>query len=157
MVLSPRAVFNTGVAHISRSRTITADPQTVWAVLADFGALSSWADGVDHSSLLWPSEHPVGLARRVQMGRTTVIERIVEFDPHTALAYDIEGMPKLVRHMRNRWELRPAGTESTAVTLTTTVDIGLRPLERVVCLVAAQQSEKLLAGLAAQCKESRVV
>jgi len=46
----------------------------VWAVLADFGALSSWVDGVDHSCLL---EHTgdgigVGTTRRVQVGRITL-------------------------------------------------------------------------------------
>jgi len=145
------------VAQISRSRTIAADQQTVWSVLADFGALSSWAGGVDHSCVLWPGDHRVGQARRVQMGRTTVIERIVEWDPPVALAYDIEGLPKVVRHMRNRWTLRPVSPDATDVALTTTVDLRLRAAAAVIARLAARQSEELLTGLAAQCRRSPVV
>ena len=36
-------VFDVGVADISRSLTITAAPQAIWDVLADFG----WPDPVD--------------------------------------------------------------------------------------------------------------
>jgi len=42
-------VLDGGVADISRSRTIAAQPQAIWDLLADFGSLSSWADNVDHS------------------------------------------------------------------------------------------------------------
>jgi hypothetical protein len=63
------------VAQIDRTRTIAAAPQEVWEV-------THGADG------------PIGTARRVQMGRQTLVERIVEFEPPHALAYDIEGLPK---------------------------------------------------------------
>jgi hypothetical protein len=36
------------VAEIHRSRSVAADPNTVWDVLADFGSISSWADNIDH-------------------------------------------------------------------------------------------------------------
>ena len=83
------------VAVISRSRTIAAEPQAIWDVLADFGSISSWADNVDHSCLLSPATEgiAVGTTRRVQVGRNTLVERITEFDPPTTLAYDIEGLP----------------------------------------------------------------
>ncbi|MGB3481914.1 MAG: SRPBCC family protein [Mycobacterium sp.] len=152
-------VFDVRVAHISRARTVAADISAVWDVLADFGAISSWAAAVDHSCLLWPSTEPIGLARRIQMGRTTVIERIVEFDPHRALAYDIEGLPPMVRRMQNRWELSSAATGLTMVTLTTTVAIGehlpQRLAEHLVCRLAAKQSDGLLDGLATSWKDTR--
>ncbi len=107
-------------------------PQAVWEVLADFGALSSWAGNVDHSCLL---EHAVdgvavGTSRRVQVGRDTLVERITEFDAPVALAYDIEGLPRRLRRVSNRWTLTPAG-DSTTVTLTSTVDIGANPLASI--------------------------
>ena len=70
------------MADISRSRTIAARPQAIWDVLADFGAPSSWADDVDHSCVLnhGPDGGPLGTTRRVQVGRNTFVERIVEFD-----------------------------------------------------------------------------
>lgn len=153
------------MGQTSRSRTITRDQQSIWDVLSDFGAISSWAGNVDHSSLLGPETGPIGSARRIQMGRDTVVERIVEFDAPRALAYDIEGMPKLVRGLRNRWELHSLPTGFTAVTLTTTVDIGdlssndkptHRVAEWVVGRIAARQSDQLLNGLAAHLEDTHV-
>lgn len=141
------------VAAISRSRTIAAPPQAVWDVLADFGRLSSWAANVDHSCLL---EHGAdgaapGTSRRVQVGRDTLVERITEFAPPEALAYDIEGLPRRIRRVANRWTLEPAGG-STRVTLTSTVDIGSNPVagiaEHAMCRFMAKQSDTMLAGLA---------
>ena len=147
-------VLNTVVAHIRRTRTIAAEPQLIWAVLADFGSISAWADSVDHSCLLGSTtgdDAPIGLARRIQIGRNTVVERIVEFDPPHSLAYNIEGLPRLMGRLTNRWELRSTKIGFAAVTLTTTVEIGRRPpqklTERILCRVTAKQSDGLLAGL----------
>jgi len=145
--------FDGPVARISRSRSIAASPEAVWDVLADFGALSSWAANVDHSCLL---EHradgvSVGTSRRVQVGRDTLVERITEMAAPAALAYDIEGLPRRLRRVANRWTLTPAGG-STDVTLTSTVDIGANPVagiaEHAMCRFMAKQSEAMLAGLA---------
>lgn len=139
---------------ISRTRTIAAGPQAVWDVLADFGAIGSWVDDVDHSCLL---RHPhdgelIGLVRRVQMGRNTLVEQIVDADPPSGLAYDIRGLPPLLGRLRNRWQLRSAALASTEVVLTSTVDIGSGVLdglaERAVCRVMAGKSAAMLAGLA---------
>ena len=141
------------VARISRSRSIAASPEAVWDVLADFGELSSWAGNVDHSCLL---EHgadgvSVGASRRVQVGRNTLVERITELAAPAALAYDIEGLPRRLRRVANRWTLTPAGG-STDVTLTSTVDIGANPVagiaEHAMCRFMAKQSDAMLDGLA---------
>lgn len=138
---------------MSRTRTVAADPQAVWDVLADFGAISSWAPNVDHSCLLdHPAGGPVGTSRRVQVGRNTLVERITEYDAPVVLGYVIEGLPARLRRVANRWELRPAGDGRTAVTLTGTVEIAANPLgrlaERVMCTVMGKQSDAMLAGLA---------
>jgi Polyketide cyclase / dehydrase and lipid transport len=128
-------------------------PQAIWDVLADFGALSSWADGADHSCVLnrGPDGAPLGTTRRVQVGRNTVVERITDFDAPTTLAYNIEGLPKRLRKAVNRWTLSPAG-DSTLVTLTSTVEVGSGPparlAERVMLRFMAKQSDTMLAGLA---------
>lgn len=147
------------VAAISRSRTIAASPSAVWDVLSDFGRLSSWADNVDHSCLLehGPDGVSLGTSRRVQVGRNTLVERITEFSPPEALAYDIEGLPRRIRRVENRWTVRPDGG-ATDVTLTSTVDIGDNPVaavaERALCRFLAKQSDTMLAGLAARLEGS---
>ena len=146
-------VFDDEVADISRSRSITATPQAIWDVLADFGSLSSWADNVDHSCILnhGPDGAPAGTTRRVQIGRNTLVERITEFDPRTALAYDIEGLPSRLRTVVNRWTLWSAGA-ATEVTLTSRVEIGSGPVARAaewaVCRGMAKESDSMLTGLA---------
>ena len=147
------------MADIDRTRTVAAAPQEIWDVLADFGAISAWADNIDHSCILVHGTKPVGTARRVQVGRDTLVERIVEFDPPHALAYDIGGLPKRLHRVTNRWTLRPAG-RSTVVMLTSTVEIGSRPdqrlAERLLCRVLARQSDAMLAGLAKRMETARV-
>ena len=146
---------------MSRTRTVAAPLQSVWEVLADFGALSSWAGNVDHSCLL---DHGagttlLGASRRVQVGRDALVERIVDCSAPTTLAYDIEGLPRRLGRVNNRWTLAAAGTGTTAVTLASTVDIGAKPLarvaERAICRMMAKQSDALLAGLAERVERSR--
>jgi uncharacterized protein YndB with AHSA1/START domain len=151
------------VAEIQRTRTIEAPVQEIWDLLADFGALSSWAGNADHSCVLQhePDGEPIGTARRVQIKRDVVVERITEFEPPRALAYDIEGLPKRLRRVNNRWTLEPVTPDSaskTLVTLTSTVEIGPRPpqklVERALCRFLARQSDSMLAGLANQLEKA---
>ena len=148
--------LDAGVAQISRSRRVAASPQQVWDVLADFGSISSWVANVDHSCVLehGPTGTAVGTSRRIQVGRDTLVERITEFDQPVALAYTIEGLPRRLRRVTNRWSLTPVSPASTAVTLTTTVDIGANPgarlAERALCRFMSKQSDAMLAGLAAR-------
>ncbi len=142
--------------EISRSRTVDAAPEAVWQVLADFGAISSWAPTVDHSCLLehGPDGATVGTSRRVQIGRDTLVERITEFTGPAALAYAIEGLPRRLGRVVNRWTLDPASGGATTVTLTSTVHIGANPAarlaERAVCRYLAKRSEEMLTGLRAR-------
>lgn len=141
------------MATVSRTLTMAAPAQTVWRMLSDFGAISAWAPGVDHSCVLehGPSGGPVGTCRRIQTGRTTLVERITESAPPTTLAYRIEGLPRRMGEVANRWTLEPEG-EATTVTLTSSVQIGANPVarlaERALCRVIARQSDAMLAGLA---------
>src|SRR5271168_4258132 len=152
--------YREAVADIHRSRAIAAGPKEVWDVLADFGSISSWADNVDHSCILNHGSEPVGTTRRVQIGRNALVERITEFDPTWALAYDVEGLPKRLHRFNNRWTLRRVQEGNTVVTLTSTVEIGSGPLqrlaERAVCRVQVRRSDVMLAGLAKRWEKSRV-
>ncbi|MCV6978682.1 SRPBCC family protein [Mycolicibacterium pulveris] len=147
------------MATIDRTRTIAAPIEEIWDVLADFGAISTWVDNVEHSCILVSRAKPLGTARRVQVGRNTLVETIVEFDPPHTLAYEIEGLPKQMGELTNRWTLRREG-EDTTVTLTSTVEIGSRPdqqlAERVICRMLAHQNASMLAGLAKRMERARV-
>ena len=150
------------MAEIHRTRSIAASAQKIWAVLADFGALSSWADNADHSCILFRGADggPVGTARRVQIKREALVEQITEFDPPRALSYDIEGLPTALRRVTNRWTVTPTDGESSVVTLTSTVEIGphspQRLAEHVLCRFLARESDSMLAGLANRLESAHV-
>jgi hypothetical protein len=137
---------------IERTTTIDAPVDAVAATLADFGALASWASAVDHASSLNEPSDGVGACRRVQMGRRTVVERVVDWDLPTTLAYRIEGLPKPLGEVVNRWTLEASG-DRTLARLTSTIDAGPRPVGRLIERIAGRQlgstSEGLLADLAA--------
>ena len=121
-----------------------------------------WAPNADHSCILFtgPGGGPVGTARRVQVKRDALVERITVFEPPHSLAYDIEGLPGRLRRVTNRWTLAASAGDSTVVTLTSTVDIGPRApqqlAERVLCRFLARQSDSMLAGLASRLENARV-
>ena len=123
----------------------------MWDVLAAFGDLARWAPNVDHSCLLTAQAEGVGTARRVQAGRATLVETVTVWEPGASLAYLITGLPRVIRSVTNTWHLRPAG-EGTSVTLTTAVDAGRRPPQRLAAAIVARklggESDRMLAGLA---------
>ncbi len=153
------------MTDIHRTRVIAVCVEDVWDVLADFGSISGWAANVDHSCVLFsgPDGGPVGTARRIQVKRDALVERITEFEPPRILGYEIDGLPRRLGRVSNRWTLTPGGAGSTCntvVTVTSAVEIGSRLTqklaERVVCRLAARQSDSMLAGLAGRLENVRV-
>lgn len=138
------------MATVVRSITIDAPAPEIWAVLADFSGISGWAPNVDHSCLLSDRTEGIGMVRRIQTGRTTVVETVRRWDPGESLGYSITGLPSVVRSVTNTWQLTPA-TVGTEVTLTTDVDAGPRPPQQAIAKLVGrklgQASKEMLAGL----------
>lgn len=148
------------MTEVAVTRTVPATREAIWDVLADFAALAEWASDIDHASLLHePGDTLVGTTRRVQTGRTTLLERIVQADAPAELAYVIEGLPALLGHVENRWRLSVLDATSTQVTLITTIDPGTRPPRRLVARIAARRiaavDAMLLDGLCAHLEGTR--
>ena len=114
--------LNAEVADICRSRTIAAEPQAIWDVLADFGAISSWVDFVDHSCLLDP-QPPTASPSAPPVASSSAATPSSSASPSSTrprtLAYDIEGLPTPAAPVTNRWTLAPSAG-GTVVTLTST-------------------------------------
>ena len=119
-------------------------------MLADFGENVRWAPIVDHSCLLSTQREGVGMVRRIQSGRRTLVERVVEWVDGERLSYVVEGLPSPVRSLRNTWQLDDGGG-STEVTLTSSVDVGPRPPQKLAAKVLARPllrvSHQMLHGL----------
>ena len=153
--------------EVVRHRTFNAPIDEIWATLAEFDTISRWAPNVDHSCLL--DERPddddlagamIGIARRVQSGRFVLVERITVWEPKTRLAYEITGLPPVLRHVVNEWRLTSPGTpNSTYVALVTQVDCGPRPPQQLIARAAgrslARASDKMLDGLADWCTTTK--
>lgn len=140
-----------------RTRTIPAERSRVWDVLADFDRLADWAPNADHTCWLdEPAEDcgMIGRARRVQAGRVVLVERITVWEPPARLAYDLGGLPPVVKSAVNEWRLvtDPSSVERTIVMLATHVDCGPRPPQQLVARLVgnrlAKASDVMLAGLA---------
>lgn len=144
------------MATIVREAAVAGTPDDVWAVLADFGGISRWASFVDHSCLLSDGTEGIGMRRRIQTGRRTVVETVTEWKPGERLTYAIGGLPPVLRSVTNLWQLRDSGTASgtaTTVTITTEIDAGPRPSQRTIAALVGRRlgrsSDAMLAGLGA--------
>ena len=135
------------VTSAPRTRLLPAPVDRVWEVLAGFDDISTWAPAVvDHSSSMGGPDGGIGAARRIQTGRTTIVETVESWDPPNALAYRLEGLPRALRRVTNEWRLEPVG-DQTQATLTTTVVVGPRPPQRLVERIALRRMEKVSDGL----------
>ena len=140
-----------------RTLAIAASADELWAVLAEFDELARWASNVDHSSWLDP-ERPdgamIGRARRVQVGRTVLVERITVWEPPECMAYELNGLPPIVKSAVNEWRLvrDPSDGARTQVTLASHVDCGTRPPQQLIARLVGRRlggaSDTMLAGLA---------
>ncbi len=143
---------------IERSTTVSATPDDVWAMLADFGAISAWVPSIQHSCLLSGQTAGVGTVRRVQIARQTLVERVTTWEPPRRLAYDIDGLPPIVGTARNTWRIAPASSGSDVV-LVTEIDTGPHPVKALIARRVldrmARASELMLAGLTAAAPEGK--
>lgn len=136
--------------EVSRAVDISAPPVEVWAVIGDFGAISGWAPNVDHSCLLSEQTEGVGVVRRIQTGRTTIVERVDQWEAPSTLSYALEGLPPVVKSAVNTWaiEATPGGSR---VTLRSRIDAGPRPPQKLIARAVARKlteaSDQMLAGL----------
>ncbi len=134
------------MATTAQSVSIARPADEVWAVLADFGGISGWAPGVDHSCLTTEQRQGVGTRRRAQVGRHAMLELVVEWAPGERLAYAIEGLPAVVGSVVNAWDLdESAGV--TTVTLASSVDAGPKPPQQVAARVLGRALSKASVGM----------
>ncbi len=140
---------------IQRTALIDAPLEEVWAVLADFASISTWAGFVDHACLLNERTEGVGMARRIQTGRSTIVETVTSWEPTVAFSYEFTGLPPVIKSVTSTWRLGASG-DATMVWLTTEIDAGQRPPQKAIAKAVGrkfgQTSDEMLAGLSAHLK-----
>ena len=105
-----------------KSKKIAAPRAKVWAVLADFPAIVTWAPNVDHSTAATEAREGIGAVRRVQVGRITLIETVVDWQPRELLSYTVEGLPPIAGSIVTTWRLED-DDKTTKATVTPRVSI----------------------------------
>ena len=116
----------------------SADPGAVWAVLADYFRLATWASQIDHSSAMTATPSGPGACRRVQVGSAVLLETVTDWETESVMAYDATGLPPVVRRFENRWTLTPDG-DGTSIELVATVEPGPRPPMKLAAKAAARR------------------
>lgn len=139
-----------------KSRKIAATPAKVWAVLADFPAIVTWAPNVDHSTAATDARGGIGAVRRVQVGRVTLMETVVDWQPRELLSYTVEGLPPVAGSIVTTWRLAE-DNGATKTTVTTTVFPRPNPVGRFVARALSRQlgraAKQMLSGLAERVEE----
>jgi hypothetical protein len=116
-------------------------PDAVWAVLGDYFGLATWASAIDHCSAMTATPPGLDASRRVQVGSTVLLENVVAWDEAAVMAYEIVGLPPVLRRVQNQWTLTPDG-DGTAIELVATIDPGPRPPMKVAAKAAARRIAK---------------
>ncbi|MEO0494694.1 MAG: SRPBCC family protein [Actinomycetota bacterium] len=123
--------------HVVKTGRSSAPPEAVWDVLSDYFQLHAWASAVNHCSAMTATEAGPDASRRVVVGSNVLLEDVVEWEPNEVMAYEIVGLPRVLRSVQNRWVLTPDG-DGTAIELTATIEPGPRPPMKVAAKGAAQ-------------------
>ncbi len=136
---------------VERTGLIAAPLDAVWEVLADFAAISSWAPNVDHSCLMSEQTEDVGTVRRIQTGRTTLVETVDHLGAGRRRSHTRSpGCHRSIRSVTNTWRIGASATPRLVV-LTTEIDAGPRPPQQVIAKLVGRRlaaaSEQMLAGL----------
>ncbi len=79
-------------------------------------------------------------------------ETVQSWQPGVSLSYAISGLPPIIRSVTNTWRLEP-NDDGTLITLTTEVDAGRRPPQRLAARLVGRKlagaSDAMLDGLTA--------
>ena len=124
------------MSTLEKKVRVAASVEEVWSVLADFGAVASWAPTITDSGTIGDANAGVGARRtctHVKMG--ALEETIVPWTEGEAYSYDVTaGLPFPMKALRNHW----SGGEregSTEVTLLQEFSTKLGPLGSLVELM----------------------
>ena len=123
--------------HVVKTGRSSAAPEAVWAVLGDYFQLHTWASAINHCSAMTATPAGPDASRRVVVGSNVLIEDVVEWEPNQVMAYEIIGLPPVLRSVQNRWVLTPDG-DGTAIELTAAIEPGPRPPMKVAAKGAGQ-------------------
>jgi len=136
------------MSEFTESIQISAQPEVVWAALADIGNISEWNPGVKHSEQTSTGEVNVGATRRCDLGgRNYLDEEVVVFEPHRNMTIRITDTNLPFKSADIRFTLRADGG-NTIVTVSPNYELKFGAIGRILdALMVRGQYRKGMRGL----------
>ena len=96
---------------LENSIRIDAAPEKVWSALASLDALDRYDPGVAKAQILSDAKEGLGAARRCDLTPGGWFkEKVSEWRPHEALAFELYECTLPVRRLKHRYTIVPDGT-----------------------------------------------
>ena len=104
--------------EIKRTIEINALVDDVWRTLANFDDVSTWSHAVTKADFSSAKERGVGAERVCEVsGLGTLIEQVVHWTEGETLAYEISGMPSIVKSAECSWHVERKNHFQTTLTV----------------------------------------
>ena len=95
---------------------INAPVDLVWKKLAKLDDVQHWVESIRTARYATDQTEGVGAQRVCEVdGLGTLNETFTEWNDGKSLAYTVEGMPRVVKHVQNKWQLEEITPERTRV------------------------------------------
>ena len=117
---------------LENSIRINAAPGAVWRILGTLDALHEYDPGVKKASLLSGPSEGVGASRKCDLTPGGWFEeRVTEWKPHAALAFELSACSLPVKRLKHRYTLMPS-EGGTVVTQTMVYELKFGPLGKAM-------------------------
>jgi ligand-binding SRPBCC domain-containing protein len=95
---------------LENSIRIDAPPEKVWAVLASLDVLDQYDPGIEKSEIISPERTGSGTSRRCDLAAGGWFkEKVVTFEPHRAISFELFECTLPVRRLRHDYTLTADG------------------------------------------------
>lgn len=124
------------------TRTLSAPPSKVWAVLEDFGGVANWSAGVEASPIIAGTpERGLGAERNCQLyDGNHINERLTELVPEKRLAIEVTDTSMPMKSAAGRFELVATPGGGTQVTMTMDYVVKFGPIGQLMDVLMLKRS-----------------
>ena len=142
------------VYSVQTNITVRANRQAVWALLAQFDDVHTWAPGVLKSHGIGQSKLGVGHGRHCELkGFGGIDETITQWLPNEKLVYSVSDVGPL-KNGSSRWELRQLNEQQTELAISLSFELRFGVLGRLMFhLMMKPKLQASLDGAAAATKK----
>lgn len=113
--------FDTAATRITVTKRLPCNADTMFQVLADAPAWEQWL-GATRVNYTCDPPHGVGSTRRVLIGRQTIDERFIIWEPGRRMAFFVEQSTFPMRAFAEDFQMNPVSQDECTLTWTTGIE-----------------------------------